>query len=135
MIKSIINPDNTLTLRTIIDSIKKWWLILLNSVTCIKFKVQNSKRKYSVYLVFLNFGLRVFTNALIYHASKYMQQSHLHFYILNSSSRIVVSCWVVTSYCNSPFTAYEILPVSSETTIINESVASVIPNAARWRVP
>ena len=43
---------------------------------------------------------------------------------------------LMSSFVSSlPFTESAMLPVSSETTITTASVSSVMPRAARWRVP
>lgn len=51
---------------------------------------------------------------------------------LVSNSR---NCSGVKSRCSSPFFVIDTEPVSSDTTTVTLSVTSLIPNAARWRVP
>ncbi len=47
----------------------------------------------------------------------------------------VPACSGFTFTLISPFTAHDILPVSSDTTMAMASVASATPSAARWRNP
>ena len=42
---------------------------------------------------------------------------------------------IVKSRCSSPFFVNDTAPVSSDTTTVTLSVTSLMPSAARWRVP